>query len=335
MSSSIPGPRDLPNSRHDLSTYWGRVKHSADICDPRTLFTSSAQLEQSKSLLSAYKHGALPSMTPSLWTAKKVCDATLHPDTGTPVFLPLRMSAFIFSNLLVTAGMLQPNLTTRGVIAWQITNQTLNVCINSANANKSSPLSYSQLATSFVLAVSASCGVAVGLGKVVAGLKKVGRGVSPGLKMVLGRLVPFAAVATAGVVNVGLMRGGEIAAGIDVFAKKISADEGGSAESLGKSRKAAILAVGETAVSRVLNATPIMVIPPLLLMRLQRSSWLKKRPRLVVPVNIGLIFTTSVFALPLALGAFPQRQAVNAESLEKEFWGRGGEGGLVEFNRGI
>ncbi|KAF8543684.1 Tricarboxylate/iron carrier [Trichophaea hybrida] len=334
MSSSIPGPRDLPNSRHDLSTYWGRVKHSADICDPRTLFTSAAQLEQSKSLLSAYKYGALPSMTPSLWTAKKVCDATLHPDTGTPVFLPLRMSAFIFSNLLVTAGMLQPNLTTRGVIAWQITNQTLNVCINSANANKSSPLSYSQLATSFVLAVSASCGVAVGLGKVVAGLKKVGRGVSPGLKMVLGRLVPFAAVATAGVVNVGLMRGGEIAAGIDVFAKK-STDDGGSAESLGKSRKAAILAVGETAVSRVLNATPIMVIPPLILMRLQRSSWLKKRPGLVVPANIGLIFATSVFALPLALGAFPQRQAVKAESLEKEFWGRGGEGGLVEFNRGI
>jgi hypothetical protein len=50
---------------------------------------------------------------------------------------------------------------------------------------------------------------------------------------------------------------------------------------------------------------------------------------------IGLIFLTSVFALPLALGVFPQRQAVKAESLEKEFHGRGGEGGKVEFNRGI
>jgi hypothetical protein len=50
---------------------------------------------------------------------------------------------------------------------------------------------------------------------------------------------------------------------------------------------------------------------------------------------IALIFTTSVFALPLALGAFPQRQAVATESLEKEFHGRGGAGGLVEFNRGI
>ncbi|KAA8902949.1 Tricarboxylate/iron carrier [Sphaerosporella brunnea] len=348
MSSSIPGPRDLPISRHDLSTYWGRVLHSADLCDPRTLFATSASLEASKSLISAYKHGEIPSMTPAVWSAKKICDATLHPDTGTPVLLPFRMSAFIFSNLLVTAGMLQPGLTTRGVIGWQVTNQTLNVCINSANANKSSPLSIGQLATSFVLAVSASCGVAVGLGKVVGNLKvadfvdgkKVGKGVSPGMKAVLGRLVPFAAVATAGIVNVGLMRGGEIAAGIDVFPMKPaegSAKEGEevSSESLGKSKMAAMLAVGETAVSRVLNATPIMVIPPLILMRLQRSEWMKKRPGMVVPVNIGLIFITSVFALPLALGAFPQRQAVKAESLEKEFHGRGGEGGKVEFNRGI
>ena len=239
-------------------------------------------------------------MTPALWEAKKICDATLHPDTGTPVFLPLRMSTYIFTNLVVTAGMLQPNLTTRGVLAWQIANQTLNVCINSANANKSSPLSYTQLGTSFVLAVSASCGVAVGLGKAVANLrvadmvdgKKAGKGVTPGLKMVLGRLVPFAAVVTAGVVNVGLMRGGEIASGIDVYATKEAEDAG--AESLGKSRKAAILAVGETALSRVINATPIMVVPPMLLMRLQRSAWMKRNPGAAIPVNIG------EFAIPLA-----------------------------------
>ena len=49
----------------------------------------------------------------------------------------------------------------------------------------------------------------------------------------------------------------------------------------------------------------------------------------------GLILTTSILALPLALAAFPQRQAVKARSLEKEFWDRGGADGLVEFNRGI
>lgn len=49
----------------------------------------------------------------------------------------------------------------------------------------------------------------------------------------------------------------------------------------------------------------------------------------------GLIFATSIFALPLALAAFPQRQAVSAATLETEFHERGGKDGLVEFNRGI
>lgn len=137
------------------------------------------------------------------------------------------------------------------------------------------------------------------------------------------------------------MRGEEIRQGIDVFpteseaAKKKREEADQPLQSLGKSRKAATLAIGETAVSRVMNATPIMVIPPLILVRLQQTQWLKARPRLVLPINLGLILTTSIFALPLALAAFPQRQAIKASSLEKEFWDQGGEDGQVEFNRGI
>lgn len=198
------------------------------------------------------------------------------------------------------------------------------------------------------MAVGASCGVALGLGRAVGAMK----GGAVGTKLVLTRLVPFAAVATAGVLNVGLMRGGEIKNGIDVYRAKVKSAKGttgeekkkkqeqgaaavGEKESLGKSRKAAITAVGETAISRVLNATPIMVIPPLVLVRLQRTAWLKSKPALALPVNVGLIFATSIFALPLALGAFPQRQAVKATSLEEQFWDEGGEDGMVEFNRGI
>lgn len=106
-------------------------------------------------------------------------------------------------------------------------------------------------------------------------------------------------------------------------------------ESLGKSRMAAMHAVGETAVSRVLNSSPVMAVPPLLLVRLQRTRWLSARPRLVLPVNLGLILGTSLFALPLALGAFPQREKLDAKRLEEEFHGRGGVGGKVEFNRGM
>lgn len=159
--------------------------------------------------------------------------------------------------------------------------------------------------------------------------------------MTLGRLVPFAAVASAGALNVFLMRGEEIRTGIDVFpaesesARQAREASGADLQSLGKSKKAATLAVGETALSRIFNSTPVMALPPLVLVRLQRTEWMKQRPRAVLPVNLGLILATSVFALPLALAVFPQRQTVKARSLEKEFWDRAGEDGNVEFNRGI
>ncbi|KAL8768768.1 MAG: hypothetical protein Q9209_005056 [Squamulea sp. 1 TL-2023] len=337
MSASLPGKRDLPASQYNLKTYWGRVRQSAEIADPRTLFVSSAGLESAKSLVSSYKQGYVHTMTPELWRAKKIVDSTLHPDTGQPVFLPFRMSCFVISNLIVTAGMLTPGLGTTGTLLWQITNQSLNVAINSANANKSTSLSTSSLVQSYFLAVSASCSVALGLNSLVPRLKRL----SPSTKIILTRLVPFAAVASAGALNVFLMRGEEIRRGIDVFPslndeqkEQLTKDQKGN-ESLGKSKKAATLAVGETALSRVLNATPIMVVPPLILVRLQRTEWLKSRPRMVLPVNLGLILTTSIFALPLALAVFPQRQAIRAGKLEKEITDQVGENGMVEFNRGI
>ncbi|CAG8979825.1 hypothetical protein HYALB_00002595 [Hymenoscyphus albidus] len=340
MSSSIPGRRELPASQYDLSTYWGRVRHSADISDPRTLLVNSAGLEHAKSLIAAYKEGKVSEMDGELWKAKKVVDSTLHPDTGEPVLLPFRMSCFVISNLVVTAGMLTPGLGTTGTLLWQITNQSLNVAINNANANKSTPLSVSKIAQSYFLAVGASCSVALGLNALVPRLKRV----SPATKIILTRLVPFAAVASAGALNVFLMRGEEIRKGIDVYPVLSEADklklaqEGkseSSVESLGKSKKAATIAVAETAISRVLNSSPIMVIPPLILVRLQKQEWLKRNPRFTLPVNLGLILTTSLFALPLALAAFPQIQSVDASSLEEEFWGKGGENGKVVFNRGI
>ncbi|KAL9023328.1 MAG: hypothetical protein Q9180_008279 [Flavoplaca navasiana] len=337
MSASLPGKRDLPASRYNLDTYWGRVRQSADLADPRTLFVSSAGLESAKSLVSSYKLRHVQSMTPELWKAKKVVDSTLHPDTGQPVFLPFRMSCFVISNLIVTAGMLTPGLQTTGTLLWQITNQSLNVAINSANANKSTALSTSTLIQSYFLAVSASCSVALGLNSLVPRVKRI----SPGARTILTRLVPFAAVASAGALNVFLMRGEEIRKGIDVFPspneaqKQQMAKEGKDIESLGKSKKAATIAVAETALSRVLNATPIMVLPPLILVRLQKREWLRRRPRMVLPVNLGLILTTSVFALPLALAAFPTRQRIRAGNLEREIVEKVGEDGMVEFNRGI
>src|SRR5436309_9017424 len=138
------------------------------------------------------------------------------------------------------------------MLLWQITNQSLNVAINNSNDNKSTPLSTSTMIQSYILAVSASCSVALGLNAVVPHLTRV----SPSTKLILSRLIPFAAVASAGALNVFLMRGEEIRRGIDTYRvmdedEKLACEkEGDGIESLGKSKKAAMLAVGETAISR-------------------------------------------------------------------------------------
>lgn len=352
--------RELPQSRYDLSTYKGRVLHTIQITDPRTLLTSRAQLESSRAVVEAYRRGERP-LSESVWSAKKVLDATVHPETGLPILLPFRMSCFVLTNLVVTAGMLTPNMGTRGILFWQVTNQSVNVAFNYANANKSSPLTTGEIATSYVLAVVASCGVAVGMNRAVQrGIK------SPARRELAGRLVPFVAVAAAGALNVFLMRSGELRTGIDVFSPLASTskttaavttttpesetservvvvgDGGGGGEeessSLGKSKRAAFKAIAETAASRVLNSSPIMILPPLLLLAIgRRTRILQRNPRLGLPINLLSIFATSIVALPLAIAAFPTREVMETRSLEDGVRQKVEAKGVTQvvFNRGM
>ncbi|CAG8779098.1 2356_t:CDS:2, partial [Acaulospora morrowiae] len=158
-------------------------------------------------------------------------DSTLHPDTGEPVFLPFRMSCFVPTNLIVVAGMLMPNPSIKSILFWQWANQSINVAINYSNANKTTEMSLRETAIAYIAAVTTSCGLAVGLTQAVPRLKSL----KPAVRGILAKLVPFVAVASAGTVNVYLMRWKEIRDGIDVY------DEEGN--KLGKSKKAGAAAV--------------------------------------------------------------------------------------------
>lgn len=297
------------------------------------LLNSQNDIDNAKTLISDYRTGKVSAqMTPELWRAKRVLDSTLHPDTGEPVMLPFRMSSYVLSNLVVTVGMLTPNLGTAGTLFWQIANQSLNVAVNTANANKSHPLSVQQLATSYLLAVSGSCGVALGLNALVPRL----RNISANTRTILSRLVPFAAVVCAGVVNVGLMRSEELRRGISVFNTNTETNQ---PENMGTSKAAARYAVGETALSRVINATPVMVVPPLILVALQKRM-LKGASRFTETLaNLGVISITSFAVLPFALAIFPQVKRINVSKLEPEFQNLTDEKGNkieeVWFNRGM
>nr|UJH94463.1 Fsf1 [Starmerella bombicola] len=309
---------ELPTSRYDLNTYYGRVRHLFEACSPFTLLNSNESIKAAQQQVESYARLDKP-LDEQFWKAKQLVDSSVHPDTGEIVLLPFRMSCNVLSNLAITAGMLTPNLSMGGTVFWQWANQSLNVAVNYANANKSAPISSSELLKSYGIAVVSSVSIAVGLKPLVSNM----RGVRPQTKLVLMRLIPFAAVVSAGLVNVGVMRSQEIIRGITV--RDVETDE-----DLGVSRRAAVRAVGETALSRAINATPIMVVPAMALLKLQQGPLKNASRKVTNVVNLGLIASTSFLVLPFALAVFPQRRVMSGDNLEPQFKGR-----TVWFNRGV
>ncbi|KAG0325730.1 hypothetical protein BGZ99_000250 [Dissophora globulifera] len=327
---SIQAPRiDLSKPRFDQSTYLGRVRHFIQVTSPLNLLVTDRGLEDAKTLISDYKAGKITGFVePSkLWRAKEICDSTLHPDTGKPIFMPFRMSCFVPTNLLVAVGMLMPNPSVKSIIFWQWTNQSVNVAFNYANANKTIEMNHKETAFAYMSAVTTSCFLAVGLNQLVPRMTSI----SPGMRVILSRLVPFAAVAAAGTLNVFLMRGKEISEGIDVY------DHEG--KSVGKSQKAGLSAITQVAISRVLTNFPILTIPPLVLAQWEKTTWSQQYPRAIVPLNLAVITLCLMTALPLAIAAFPQYANVSVKTLEERFWDlKDSKGEHIEtltYNKGL
>lgn len=144
--------------------------------------------------------------------------------------------------------MLMPNPSLTSVIFWQWANQTLNVAVNHANANKSIEMTPQELGTAYVAATATSVLLAVGLTRAVPRLP-----LAAGTRALLGRLVPFVSVASAGVVNISCIRWKEMRDGVDVFKVTLDKDGNEEKEMLGKSPKAGQMAVMQSAASRVLT----------------------------------------------------------------------------------
>ncbi|KAH8920161.1 tricarboxylate carrier [Atractiella rhizophila] len=323
-------PIDITKSRYDLSTYYGRIRHFQSVTSPLTLFYSSKSLEDAQQLIKDYQEGNERGRKlwgreeeMGVWKAKQLVDSSIHPDTGKPVPLPFRMSAFVPTNMIICLGMLMPNATLRSTIFWQWANQSLNVAVNSANANKSTPLSTQEMLTSYACATAASVGIAMGLTRVV-----------PLQMTILRRLVPFASVATAGIVNIGVMRSKEMTEGVTVY-------EPGTSEQVGTSRIAGCYAVGQTAASRIMVNVPTLIFPPLVMTWLERRGTFRgpHAAKIHTLANLGLITSSLFFFLPPAIAFFPQRGSVKVKNLEEHFHDLTNKDGekieKVEYNKGL
>ncbi|XP_043368749.1 sideroflexin-5 isoform X11 [Dermochelys coriacea] len=163
-------------------------------------------------------------------------------------------------------------------------NQSHNACVNYANRNATK----------------------VGLNVLVQRANKF----TPATRLLIQRFVPFPAVASANICNVVLMRHTELEEGIDVL------DSNGNI--VGSSRIAAKHALIETALTRVVLPMPILVLPPIIMSILEKTSLLRARPRMVLPVQGFVCLAAFGLALPLAISLFPQMSEIETSRLEPE-----------------
>ncbi|KAL7419354.1 Sideroflexin FSF1 [Cryptotrichosporon argae] len=334
------GLYDLSKPRYDLTTYTGRLAYFYSTTSPLTLLASPSTLKQAQEDVRRYEDKIKEAGKDGYWVplqdkerydhAKQLVNSSIHPDTGEPVTLPFRMSAFVPTNLLICAGMLTPNPSLRTVIFWQWANQTLNVAVNYSNANKSIEMTPQELGTAYVAATATSVFLAVSLTRLVPRLRA-----SPAVKDILGKLVPFVSVASAGVVNISCIRWKEMRDGVEVF--KVTKDPVDGSEDkhvLGKSAKAGQMAVMQSAASRVFTNVPTLIIPPMVMTLLEkRGAFLGPRGKMLsTATQLTLIGLSLGLFLPPAIAYFPQRAVTSPEKLEDDFKKYDGP---LYFNKGL
>ncbi|KAE8285672.1 Sideroflexin-5 [Larimichthys crocea] len=325
MAESAACPAfQLGRSRYDQGSFLGRLRHFIDIIDPSTLFVSEKELKESIKLLDDYKHDTLPPGVSDLqlWGAQKIKQAIIHPDTGEKIFMPFRMSGYVPFGTPIVIGLLLPNQTVVSTIIWQWLNQSHNACVNYANRNATKPMPTSKFLQGYVGAVTSAVSIAVGLNVLIQKANKL----SPATRMIVQRFVPFPAVASANICNVGLMRHNELSEGIDVL------DDNGNV--VGSSKIAARHAIMETAFTRVVLPMPIFVLPPIIMSYLERLRFLQRNRRLLLPIHSFVCLVTFGLSLPVAISLFPQMSQIEVSCLEPEI-AMATDCKVVTYNKGL
>jgi len=153
------------------------------------------------------------------------------------------------------------------------------------------------------------------------------------LPPIVGRMVPFAAVAAANCINVPMMRMKEWREnGVPLL--------NASGERLEvNSCNAAKQGVSMVTVSRVLMAVPSCVLPPILMNHLEKKGTLGRFPWIAAPLQVALCGVCLVSATPLCCALFPQKASIAISSLEMDVQEKLRKnpdvGDVVYYNKGL
>ncbi|CAD2216300.1 Tricarboxylate carrier, putative [Angomonas deanei] len=335
---------------YDLHSYKGRFQHFMSMTDPSTILTTAPQLEKCKEIVNKttvngpqFNKKELNNITVAQYKdAVKRVRSTLHPDSGEPIFLPFRFSFFLPANLIILTCMLHPSQQTAALgMLWQFVNQTYNVGFNYCNASGKTGLPFDELMTGYAAAATTACSLSYLLTKFAEKRN------SKALRMI----IPFVAVATAGVANVSVIRLKDVLKGIPVKDQEtkeyIKLDKKDEEE---KSVIAGRIAVGQVATSRVIMNVPLVLVPPFLMSMIFetrngkkantiKNFFVQRKSSLYLPVNLTILTGLLAVALPMASAFFPQDVVRKATALEEKFHHlKNSKGHPIEeitFNKGL
>ncbi|ALC46127.1 CG6812 [Drosophila busckii] len=302
MSLQVLPRVDIDQPKFDQSTYLGRVKHFFLVTNPLNLLAGSDELERARQIVLKYRAGKdVPECNTleDLWKAKYLYDSAFHPETGEKQIIIGRMSAQVPMNTLITGCMMTFYKTTPAVVFWQWFNQTFNATVNYTNRSGTTPISKTQLVTSYLLATSGALGTALGLNAAVKNMNPL-----------IGRLVPLVAVAAANCINIPCMRMEELRNGVVLLDEKN--------HEMGISKTAAFAGISAVVLSRICMAMPGMTLTPLLMNKLEKNGFLKRFPRANAPIQTLFCGFVLIFATPLGCAFFSQRAAIKVSKLESE-----------------
>ncbi|KAF4652364.1 Sideroflexin-5, partial [Perkinsus chesapeaki] len=186
-----------------LGAYVDRYKHFLSLTDPRTMAPGTffgMTLDEARNIMNGGQSNVITGKDRIL--AKKIVQASVHPDTNKTILLPLRMAGFVSFGSIPVIGMLTlagfRNNPTLGTAVWQFINQSHNALFNYANRNASAEVncndpniikqSNKRFIMGYIGAVSTSMGLGLILNKVLSGM------VTPNANAFLRTLIPFPAV---------------------------------------------------------------------------------------------------------------------------------------------
>lgn len=306
-ASSVP-PFDPNGQRFSQEQFSGRFCKMLLACDPRLLLYTDDQVCDCQEMLKNYQsYAGQEGMDRSLWEAKRITEAALHPDTGETIPRPFRMSGYVPFNGPVAVAMVA-STSTVPLLFWSWVNQSQNAMVNYFNRNASSPMTNETLAISYGAAVGSALAVAFGLATAIQ--KKYPADQAKQLM----RYVAFPSAVVASSLNCYIVRSPEIKTGVPLL------DKDGQDVLKGETSKiAAQCGVNSTTASRALLQAPVYFVPPVLVSLGPIKRYLNKNPRMTVPITTYLLLCSFGVGLPATVAIFPQISSIGVNDVEEKY----------------